>query len=67
MLSSVVAAYYYLRIVKMMYFDAPAGAFDRANPAVRVVLARREPRDAAVLGVPGPVVEAAAAAARSLF
>ncbi|HLI21473.1 MAG TPA: NADH-quinone oxidoreductase subunit NuoN [Stellaceae bacterium] len=28
-LSSVVGAYYYLRIVKLMYFDEPAGAFDR--------------------------------------
>ncbi len=28
-LTSVVAAYYYLRIVKVMYFDEPAPAFDR--------------------------------------
>jgi NADH-quinone oxidoreductase subunit N len=28
-LTSVVAAYYYLRIVKVMYFDEPKGAFDR--------------------------------------
>ncbi|MEX2649644.1 MAG: NADH-quinone oxidoreductase subunit NuoN [Alphaproteobacteria bacterium] len=28
-LSSVVAAYYYLRIVKVMYFDEPTEAFDR--------------------------------------
>jgi NADH-quinone oxidoreductase subunit N len=28
-LSSVVAAYYYIRIIKVMYFDAPAPAFDR--------------------------------------
>ena len=28
-LSSVVGAYYYLRIVKLMYFDEPAKAFDR--------------------------------------
>jgi NADH-quinone oxidoreductase subunit N len=28
-LTSVVAAYYYLRIVKVMYFDEPAAAFDR--------------------------------------
>ncbi len=27
-LSSVVAAFYYLRIVKIMYFDEPADAFD---------------------------------------
>jgi NADH-quinone oxidoreductase subunit N len=28
-LTSVIAAYYYLRIVKVMYFDEPAPAFDR--------------------------------------
>ena len=32
-LASAVGAYYYLRIVKLMYFDEPAKAFDR--PAVR--------------------------------
>ncbi len=29
LLTSVVGAYYYLRIVKIMYFDEPAEAFDR--------------------------------------
>jgi NADH-quinone oxidoreductase subunit N len=27
--TSVVGAYYYLRVVKIMYFDEPAGVFDR--------------------------------------
>ncbi len=30
-LSSAVAAFYYLRIVKIMYFDEPAPAFDQAR------------------------------------
>src|SRR5580698_8222504 len=30
--ASVVGAFYYLRIVKVMYFDEPAGAFDRPLP-----------------------------------
>ncbi len=66
-LSSVVAAYYYLRIVKMMYFDAAAEAFDRPHPVTSVVLALSG------LGVllfwvfPAPVVAAATDAARSLF
>jgi NADH-quinone oxidoreductase subunit N len=34
-LTSVVAAYYYLRIVKVMFFDAPAEAFDRDIPFAR--------------------------------
>ena len=38
-LASVVAAYYYLRIVKLMYFDEPAKAFDRPDPVARIVLA----------------------------
>jgi len=66
-LLSVVGAYYYLRIVKIMYFDAPAEGFE----PMRGVLA-------AVLGVnglfilffflyPAPLVNVAGAAAKSLF
>ncbi len=61
------AAYYYLRIVKMMYFDAPAEAFDRQGPAVRVVLAIAGLVMLLFWVFPAPVVEAASAAARSLF
>ena len=28
-LTSVVGAFYYIRVIKVMYFDAPANAFDR--------------------------------------
>ena len=38
-LTSVVGAYYYLRVVKVMYFDAPAAAFD-PRPGVAVVRRR---------------------------
>ncbi|WP_270933944.1 NADH-quinone oxidoreductase subunit NuoN [Falsiroseomonas oryzae] len=38
-LTSVVASYYYLRIVKVMYFDAPAGAFDARPASLTVVMA----------------------------
>jgi len=38
-LSSVVSAYYYLRIVKVMYFDAPLPGFDLRPAGVSVVLA----------------------------
>jgi NADH-quinone oxidoreductase subunit N len=34
---SVVGAYYYLRIVKIIYFDEPAGAFDEMDGEVRTV------------------------------
>ena len=38
-LLSAVGAYYYLRIVKIMYFDEPAKAFDQPGAAARIVLA----------------------------
>ncbi|MDB5376524.1 MAG: NADH-quinone oxidoreductase subunit [Rubritepida sp.] len=38
-LSSVVSAYYYLRIVKVMYFDAPVTGFDVRPAGVSFVLA----------------------------
>ncbi|MGJ0535747.1 NADH-quinone oxidoreductase subunit NuoN [Methylocystis sp.] len=66
-LASAVAAYYYLRVVKVMYFDEPAPAFDRAPMALRAVLAAST---LALLGFwvyPTPVMDAAAAAAKSLF
>ena len=36
-IASVVGAYYYLRIVKIIYFDEPAEAFDAMDGEVRVV------------------------------
>ena len=66
-LASVVAAFYYLRIVKMMYFDAPAEAFDRPDTAVRAVLAIAGLVMLLIVVYPAPVVEAATAAAHSLF
>ncbi len=36
-IASVVGAYYYLRIVKTIYFDEPAGAFDEMDGEVRTV------------------------------
>ena len=66
-LSSVVAAFYYLRIVKMIYFDQPAETFDRAGPAVRMVLAVAGLVMLLFWVYPAPVVEAASAAAHSLF
>ncbi len=66
-LASVVAAYYYLRIVKMMYFDQPVEAFDKASPALRAVLAVAGLAMLLFWVYPAPVVEAASAAAHSLF
>jgi NADH-quinone oxidoreductase subunit N len=66
-LASAVAAFYYLRVVKVMYFDEPAPGFDRSPLAVRAVLAIAT---VAVLGFwlyPAPIMDAATAAAKSLF
>jgi NADH-quinone oxidoreductase subunit N len=68
-LTTVIGAYYYVRIVKVMYFDEPAGAFEPMPGNLRLVLAVSS---ALVLlfwlpGVPSWIVGAADAAARSLF
>ena len=67
--ASVVGAYYYLRIVKIMFFDAAKPAFASVRPKEGFVIA------AALLLVllfivpfiAAPVVEAASVAAKSLF
>jgi NADH-quinone oxidoreductase subunit N len=66
-LASAVGAYYYLRVVKIMYFDEAAAPFDRASPAVRTVLVVSGLLVIFLFAYPGPFVEAATAAARSLF
>jgi NADH-quinone oxidoreductase subunit N len=66
-LTSVVGAFYYLNIVKVMYFEESVGELDPMRPELRVVLT--------VAGIfvmffgvyPGLLVSAASAAAKSLF
>jgi NADH-quinone oxidoreductase subunit N len=66
-LSSVVGAYYYLRIVKVMYFDEPAEAFEPMSGELKVVLWLSTAVVALFVVLPGPIVSAAAAAAKTLF
>jgi NADH-quinone oxidoreductase subunit N len=66
-LLSAVAAYYYLRIVKIMYFDEPAKAFDQPGAAARVVLALSTALVIFYALAPAPLTDAAMAAAKSLF
>jgi len=66
-LASCVAAYYYLRIVKLMYFDEPAPAFDRPTPVARIVLALSALMILLFVFAPSPITNAAMAAAQSLF
>jgi NADH-quinone oxidoreductase subunit N len=66
-LTSVVGAYYYLSIVKTMYFDEPAGQVDPVRVEVRAVLAVSGLFTILFALVAGPVVTVASAAAKSLF
>lgn len=65
-LASVVSAFYYLRIVKVMYFDASEGAVDPRPLALSLVVAATGAATALFAVLPGPLLGAAAAAARSL-
>ncbi len=66
-LASVVGAYYYLRIVKIMYIDEPAGRFLPMPRAVAAVLLLSGAFVILFFVYPGPLVAAANAAAKSLF
>jgi NADH-quinone oxidoreductase subunit N len=66
-LASVVGCYYYLLIVKVMYFDDPAPAFDPMGNALRAMVAATGLFVMLFWFYPGPLVEAAGAAAKSLF
>ncbi|MBN9039911.1 MAG: NADH-quinone oxidoreductase subunit N [Rhizobiales bacterium 62-47] len=66
-LCSVVGAFYYLNIIKVMYFDEPAGAVDPMRIELRTVLAIAGIFNLLFFVYPGPLVSAATAAAKSLF
>jgi NADH-quinone oxidoreductase subunit N len=66
-ISSVVGAYYYLLIVKIMYFDEPAEAFDPIPSELGAVLGLTGLAVLLFFVYPGPLVGAAGVAAKSLF
>jgi NADH-quinone oxidoreductase subunit N len=66
-LASVVGAYYYLAVIKTMYFDEPAEDFYRMPDELRVVLGVCGLFNILFFLYPGPLVGVASAAARSLF
>jgi NADH-quinone oxidoreductase subunit N len=66
-LASVVSAFYYLRIIKIMYLDQPATAFVPMADGVKFVLGLSGAFILLVGLMPGPLYAAAAAAAKSLF
>ncbi len=66
-LLSAVGAYYYLRIVKIMYFDEPVKAFDRQGVVAHITLALATALVIFYALAPAPITNAAMAAAKSLF
>jgi NADH-quinone oxidoreductase subunit N len=66
-LTSVIGAYYYLRVIKVMYFDAGTPGFDKSAASVRFVMAVGALATGLFVFIPGPLVAAAEAAARALM
>ncbi len=66
--TSVVSAFYYLRVVKVMYFDEPAGIFDRPiSTELKGVVFVTAVATLFFFVLPGPIFAAAEAAAAALF
>ena len=66
-LASVVGAYYYLVIIKIMYFDEPAKSFQSMPGLLRIVLGIAGLINILFFVYPAPLLGAATAAAKSLF
>ena len=66
-LTSVVGAYYYLLIVKIMYFDEPAKGFVPVPGTLKAVLGIAGLFNLLYFAYPAPLINAAGIAAKSLF
>jgi NADH-quinone oxidoreductase subunit N len=66
-LASVVGAFYYLTIIKVMYFDEPLVKLDPMRMELRTVLAVAGLFNIFFFVYPGPLVSMATVAAKSLF
>jgi NADH-quinone oxidoreductase subunit N len=65
--TSVIGAYYYLRIVKIIYFDEPAPRFDRMDSEVRIVAYASGAFTVLFVLFANPLIQLAADAAKSLY
>jgi NADH-quinone oxidoreductase subunit N len=63
----VVAAFYYLRVIKIMYFDTGTPNFDKSAGSVKFIMVLGAAATALFVFIPGPLVSAAAAAAKALM
>jgi NADH-quinone oxidoreductase subunit N len=66
-LASAVGAYYYLRLIKIMFFDEPVAKFDRAPFSLRLMLGLAAVFMVAFVLYPAPLVRAAELASKSFF
>ena len=66
-LTSVIGAYYYLRVIKVMYFDDAQPAFDARAPSLSFVAAIGAVVTTLFFVFPAPIVTAARTAAAVLF
>ncbi|MBZ0216159.1 MAG: NADH-quinone oxidoreductase subunit NuoN, partial [Fimbriimonadaceae bacterium] len=66
-LSSVVGAFYYLRIVKIIYFDEPRESFEPVHGSLKMVLGVSAIFVIFFVAYPGPLMSWAETAAASLF
>ena len=66
-LASVVGAYYYLRIIKIMWFDEPVAAFQPMSVELRTVLGLSGAFVLFYVLIGGPIGEMAEAAAKTFF
>jgi NADH-quinone oxidoreductase subunit N len=66
-LTSVIGAFYYIRVIKVMYFDAPVERFDARPASLSLVVAVTGLFTTFFFLFPAPVVAAAQAAASVLF
>jgi NADH-quinone oxidoreductase subunit N len=65
--ASVIGAYYYLAIVKLMYFDEPVRGFSPMPASVALVLGVSSVINILFFAYPAPLLGAATVAAKSLF
>jgi NADH-quinone oxidoreductase subunit N len=66
-ITSVIGAYYYLAIIKIMYFDEPVAGFESMSPLLRFVLGVAGLLNILFFAYPAPILGAATVAANSLF
>ncbi len=66
-ITSVIGAFYYLRVIKVMYFDAGTPGFDKTASGVRFVMVVGALATCLFVFIPGPLIAAADAAAKALI